>query len=65
MLTPFLQALDPAQDVLIAFEQNHERLLPDHGFPVRTIIPGKHRAGGRQRQTPTHTQSHNHFRCPS
>ena len=34
------QALDPAQDVLVAFEQNHERLLPDHGFPVRLIIPG-------------------------
>ncbi|GAB5033102.1 nitrate reductase [Nannochloropsis oceanica] len=42
---PLLKALDPAQDVLVAFKQNHERLLPDHGFPVRLIIPGY--IGGR------------------
>ncbi|QDZ18659.1 nitrate reductase [Chloropicon primus] len=39
------RALDPAYDVLIAFEQNGKRLLPDHGYPVRLIIPGY--IGGR------------------
>lgn len=38
-------AADPACDVLLAFEQNGRRLEPDHGFPVRTIIPGY--IGGR------------------
>jgi len=27
--------LDPARDVLLAFEQNGKRLSPDHGYPVR------------------------------
>ena len=39
------RAMDPAMDVLIAWEQNGKRLLPDHGFPVRVIIPGM--IGGR------------------
>lgn len=34
------KALDPYGDVLIAFLQNGEPLLPDHGFPARVIIPG-------------------------
>lgn len=34
------KAMDPSNDVLIAWEANGERLLPDHGFPVRLIIPG-------------------------
>ena len=34
------RAMDPAYDVLIAWEQNGKRLLPDHGFPVRLVIPG-------------------------
>ncbi|KAJ3202054.1 hypothetical protein HDU67_000830 [Dinochytrium kinnereticum] len=33
-------ALDPRSDLLVAFECNGERLTPDHGFPVRMIIPG-------------------------
>ncbi|PXF50055.1 Nitrate reductase [NADH] [Gracilariopsis chorda] len=33
-------ALDPYGEVLIAYEQNHTRLHPDHGFPVRVVIPG-------------------------
>ncbi|KAI8843019.1 Oxidoreductase, molybdopterin-binding domain-containing protein [Chytridium lagenaria] len=33
-------ALDPRSDLLIAFEMNGERLTPDHGYPVRVIIPG-------------------------
>eukprot|EP00879_Flechtneria_rotunda_P030996 GHRR01033796.1.p1 GENE.GHRR01033796.1~~GHRR01033796.1.p1 ORF type:complete len:123 (-),score=33.30 GHRR01033796.1:15-383(-) len=33
-------ALDNANDVLVAYKQNHRWLTPDHGFPVRIIIPG-------------------------
>jgi nitrate reductase (NAD(P)H) len=33
-------AMDPTADVIIAFEQNGEKLIPDHGYPVRVIIPG-------------------------
>ena len=42
---PLAKALDPAQDIMIAFSQNGEKLRPDHGFPVRVIIPGY--IGGR------------------
>ena len=38
-------AMDPACDVLLAYEQNGARLAPDHGFPLRLIIPGY--IGGR------------------
>lgn len=27
-------------DIIIAYKQNGEKLHPDHGFPVRVIIPG-------------------------
>eukprot|EP00177_Eucheuma_denticulatum_P008193 GFKZ01014914.1.p1 GENE.GFKZ01014914.1~~GFKZ01014914.1.p1 ORF type:complete len:918 (+),score=135.57 GFKZ01014914.1:154-2907(+) len=33
-------AMDPYGEVLIAYEQNGMRLAPDHGFPVRVVIPG-------------------------
>ncbi|KAJ7965621.1 Nitrate reductase [Quillaja saponaria] len=33
-------AMDPSRDILLAYMQNRERLAPDHGFPVRMIIPG-------------------------
>ncbi|XP_019416847.1 PREDICTED: inducible nitrate reductase [NADH] 2-like [Lupinus angustifolius] len=33
-------ALDPSRDIILAYMQNGERLIPDHGFPVRIIIPG-------------------------
>ncbi|CAI0374667.1 unnamed protein product [Linum tenue] len=33
-------AMDPARDVILAYMQNGEALAPDHGFPVRVIIPG-------------------------
>ncbi|XP_077213361.1 nitrate reductase [NADH]-like [Tasmannia lanceolata] len=33
-------AMDPSRDILIAYMQNMEVLTPDHGFPVRMIIPG-------------------------
>lgn len=33
-------AMDPSRDIILAYMQNGERLSPDHGFPVRVIIPG-------------------------
>ncbi|XP_074371503.1 nitrate reductase [NADH] 2-like [Apium graveolens] len=33
-------AMDPSRDIMVAYMQNGERLAPDHGFPVRIIIPG-------------------------
>lgn len=39
------KALDPANDILIAYRQNGRLLTPDHGYPVRIIIPGH--IGGR------------------
>ncbi|KAI5435943.1 nitrate reductase [NADH] [Lathyrus oleraceus] len=33
-------AMDPSRDVILAYMQNGEALAPDHGFPVRVIIPG-------------------------
>ena len=38
-------ALNPDNDVLLAFLHNGERLAPDHGFPLRVIVPGY--TGGR------------------
>ncbi|KAE9609005.1 hypothetical protein Lal_00020447 [Lupinus albus] len=33
-------ALDRSRDIILAYMQNGERLTPDHGFPVRIIVPG-------------------------
>ncbi|KAK1591480.1 hypothetical protein Q3G72_008455 [Acer saccharum] len=33
-------AMDASRDIIIAYMQNGENLSPDHGFPVRMIIPG-------------------------
>lgn len=33
------QAVDPAAEVLIAYEMNGESLSPDHGAPFRLIVP--------------------------
>lgn len=38
-------ALDPSCDVLVAWKMNGDLLSPDHGFPLRVIIPGH--IGGR------------------
>lgn len=42
---PLARAMNPAYDVMIAYEANGKRLAPDHGFPCRLIIPGY--IGGR------------------
>lgn len=33
-------AMDPSRDIILAYMQNGEVLSPDHGFPVRVVIPG-------------------------
>ncbi|CAL5202923.1 unnamed protein product [Lathyrus oleraceus] len=33
-------ALDRTRDIILAYMQNGDVLLPDHGFPVRVIVPG-------------------------
>ncbi|KAI4337767.1 hypothetical protein L6164_016143 [Bauhinia variegata] len=33
-------AMDPSRDLILAYMQNGELLAPDHGFPVRLIVPG-------------------------
>ncbi|CAL9217588.1 unnamed protein product [Arabidopsis halleri] len=33
-------AMDPSRDIILAYMQNGEHLTPDHGYPVRMIIPG-------------------------
>ncbi|CAL9099680.1 unnamed protein product [Musa acuminata var. zebrina] len=57
-------AMDPSRDVMLAYMQNDEPLLPDHGFPVRVIIPGF--IGGRmvkwlKRIIVTPQESHNYY----
>eukprot|EP00182_Erythrolobus_australicus_P000417 CAMPEP_0185833810 /NCGR_PEP_ID=MMETSP1353-20130828/3516_1 /TAXON_ID=1077150 /ORGANISM="Erythrolobus australicus, Strain CCMP3124" /LENGTH=888 /DNA_ID=CAMNT_0028532139 /DNA_START=67 /DNA_END=2733 /DNA_ORIENTATION=+ len=37
---PISLAMDAFGEVMIAYENNGMRLTPDHGFPVRVIIPG-------------------------
>jgi len=59
-----LRALDPAFDVILAYKQNGDWLTPDHGFPIRTIIPGY--IGGRmikfiEKITVSDRESDNHY----
>ncbi|GJE93762.1 molybdopterin binding oxidoreductase [Phanerochaete sordida] len=42
---PLMHAMDPSNDVLLAFGQNGRVLHPDHGYPLRFIVPGF--VGGR------------------
>ncbi|KAH7296256.1 hypothetical protein KP509_26G016000 [Ceratopteris richardii] len=57
-------ALDESCDVLVAYSQNGNPLEPDHGFPVRVIIPGY--IGGRMVKwlrhiTVSSKESDNHY----
>lgn len=37
---PIKKAIDPQGDVLLAYGMNGAPLPPDHGFPLRAIVPG-------------------------
>jgi len=37
---PISKALNPYGDVLLAYKMNQELLPPDHGYPIRLIVPG-------------------------
>jgi nitrate reductase (NAD(P)H) len=63
---PLARAMNPAYDVMVAWEANGERLQPDHGYPVRLIIPGY--IGGRMIKWLKHinviaheTKNHYHY----
>lgn len=43
--------MDPTADVLLAYKMNGEELSPDHGYPIRLIVPGY--IGGRMVSTRT------------
>ncbi|KAI0073788.1 hypothetical protein K474DRAFT_1602723 [Panus rudis PR-1116 ss-1] len=43
---PLVHAMNPMNDVMLAFGMNGRVLHPDHGYPLRAIIPGH--VGGRQ-----------------
>ncbi|WVZ92554.1 hypothetical protein U9M48_038605 [Paspalum notatum var. saurae] len=60
-------ALDPSRDIMLAYMQNGQPLLPDHGFPVRVIIPGC--IGGRMVKwlkriivTPAESDNYYHYK---
>ncbi|KAL4420574.1 hypothetical protein ABPG75_010230 [Micractinium tetrahymenae] len=58
------KAMDPASDVILAYKQNGRLLTPDHGFPLRLIIPGY--IGGRmikwlEEITVTEVESQNYY----
>ncbi|XP_022993179.1 nitrate reductase [NADH]-like [Cucurbita maxima] len=57
-------AMDPSRDIIIAYMQNGDPIPPDHGFPVRMIVPGF--TGGRmvkwlKRIIVTNRESDNHY----
>lgn len=37
--------MDPANDVILAYEMNDAPIPPDHGYPIRVVVPGF--VGGR------------------
>ncbi|RUS31622.1 hypothetical protein BC938DRAFT_477430 [Jimgerdemannia flammicorona] len=42
---PIELVMDERNDMILAYEMNNLPLLPDHGYPIRTILPGM--VGGR------------------
>lgn len=63
---PLARAMNPAYDIIIAYQANGEVLQPDHGYPVRLIIPGY--IGGRMIKwlkeinvIPYETKNHYHY----
>ena len=59
--------MDKSNDVILAWEQNGERLQADHGFPLRILIPGF--IGGRMvkwlkeiKISPEQSDNHYHFK---
>ena len=58
------RCMNLADDVILAYECNGYRLAPDHGFPLRLIVPGY--IGGRsikwlQTIVVSETDSDNHY----
>ena len=56
--------MNPADDVILAYELNGKRLPPDHGYPVRLLLPGC--IGGRSVKwlesiTVSESDSDNHY----
>ena len=63
---PLSRAMNPAYDIIVAYQANGQVLQPDHGFPVRLIIPGY--IGGRMIKwlkhinvIPYETRNHYHY----
>lgn len=44
-LTHAQVCMDETADVLLAYKMNGKELAPDHGYPIRLIVPGY--IGGR------------------
>nr|BDT56506.1 nitrate reductase-like protein [Rapaza viridis]BDU67343.1 nitrate reductase-like [Rapaza viridis] len=62
--TTLLKSMSPTDDVILAFKQNGKLLEPDHGYPIRLLIPGF--IGGRMIKwldtiEVTKEQSDNHY----
>ncbi|GMH49941.1 hypothetical protein TrLO_g5049 [Triparma laevis f. longispina] len=61
---PLAKVMNEANDIFLAYEQNGERLTPDHGYPIRVVIPGY--IGGRMikwldKVNIIQHETHNHY----